>query len=140
MRRDAERMTDRHRTLGRHWERSEAIQGREAISGLLRRCAPRNDGLVMALLLGMVAAPCVAAPRSIADCEKIQEADAYNRCLASFGPMRGQHGATYPGVASEGDRGDSGRSAYRTRQRYGGAQVSYGRGGRIRMEFTPGRR
>ena len=34
----------------------------------------------------------------------------------------------------------SGRSAYRPRPRFGGAQLSSGRGGRMRMEFTPGRR
>jgi hypothetical protein len=33
-----------------------------------------------------------AAPRSIDECEKIQAADAYNLCLASFGPVaRGHH-------------------------------------------------
>ncbi|MBM3562378.1 MAG: hypothetical protein FJX48_04285 [Alphaproteobacteria bacterium] len=137
MRRDAERMTDGHR-VGRHCERSEAIQNRGAAAGLRRRCAPRNDGLVMALLVSLLlAVPALAAPGSIADCEKIQEADAYNRCLASFGPTRGQHGATYPGMASEGAHGGSGGSAYRPRPRYGGAQASYGRGGRMRMEFTP---
>ena len=36
------------------------------------------------LLLGL--APAAAAPRSISDCESIKEADAYNRCLAEFGP------------------------------------------------------
>jgi len=40
--------------------------------------------------------------RSIDDCEAIKDADAYNRCLASLGPTRGERGATYPGVASEG--------------------------------------
>ena len=37
-----------------------------------------------ALLLAF--APAQAGPRSIGDCEKISEADAYNRCLAAFGP------------------------------------------------------
>jgi hypothetical protein len=33
-----------------------------------------------------------AAPRNIDECEKIQAADAYNLCLASFGPVaRGFH-------------------------------------------------
>ncbi|MBI1980466.1 MAG: hypothetical protein HYS63_02660 [Methylocystis sp.] len=116
----------------------------------MRRDAERmNDRLLQTALAAaliaaaLLAAPANAAPRSIADCEKIQEADAYNRCLASFGPMRGQRGATYPGVASEGgqgDRGDSDHSgAYRPQRRYGGAQASYGRGGRMRMEFTRGR-
>jgi hypothetical protein len=133
MRRDAERMTCRLCE-----ERSdEAIQGRP---GLLRFA--RNDGLALAvrLFLAVVAQPAIAAPRSIADCERIQDPDAYNRCLASFGPTRGQHGASYPGVASEGGHGGSGRSASRTQSRFGRAQVSQGRGGRMRMEFTPGRR
>ena len=136
MRRDAEGMSDRH------CEQSEAIQHCEPSVGLLRRFAPRNDGLVLALLLSMVAAPCLAAPRSIDDCEAIKDADAYNRCLASFGPTRGERGASYPGVASEGARRGkaSGRGAYRPRPRFGGAQLSSGRGGRMRMEFTPGRR
>ncbi|MGD9545852.1 MAG: hypothetical protein AB7F41_17050 [Methylocystis sp.] len=84
--------------------------------------------------------PATAAPRSIDDCEAIKDADAYNRCLASFGPTRGARGATYPGVASEGapsGKGSGGRSAYRPRSRHGGAQLSYGRRGRMRMEFTP---
>lgn len=80
-----------------------------------------------------------AAPRSIADCEKIQEADAYNRCLASFGPVRGQHSSIYPGVAIEGGKG-KGAGSYRAAPRHSGAQLSQGRGGRVRMEFTPGRR
>lgn len=137
MRRDAERMTVRH------YERSEANQTRGATAGLLRRDAPRNDGLVIALMASLLSVPAFAAPRSIAECEKIQEADAYNRCLASFGPTRGQHGATYPGRASDGGHDGhaaSGGSAYRHAPRHGGAQASYGRGGRMRMEFTPGRR
>jgi len=99
----------------------------------------RHHALALAMLLGALAAPALAAPRSIADCEKIQDADAYNRCLAAFGPTRGQHGASYPGVASQGGGKASGRGAYRSQPRYG-AQTSYGRGGRMRMEFTPGRR
>lgn len=83
------------------------------------------------------AVPSLAAPRSIADCEKIEEADAYNRCLAAFGPTRGQRGASYPGVASEGARSGKASRAYRSRPRFGGAQLSSGRGGRMRMEFTP---
>ncbi len=39
-------------------------------------------------------APLKAAPRNIDECEKIQAADAYNLCLASFGPVaRGHHGS-----------------------------------------------
>lgn len=110
----------------------------------MRRDAQRIGSHYLARAFGaallaatLLAGPVGAAPRSIADCEKIQEADAYNRCLASFGPVRGQRGKTYPGVASEGGRG-KGAGAYRPAP--GGAQLSQGRGGRVRMEFTPGRR
>ncbi len=137
MRRSVERM----RMSNRHCEArsDEAFLGQpRCFSGLLR-CA-RNDGLVLCAIAALLlAGPATAAPRSIADCEAIKEADAYNRCLASFGPMRGQRGKTYPGVASEGRRG-KGAGAYRAAPRYGGAQLSYGRGGRVRMEFTPGRK
>lgn len=43
----------------------------------------------MLLAAGLALAPllAVAAPRSIKDCEQIKQADAYNECLASFGPV-----------------------------------------------------
>jgi hypothetical protein len=96
--------------------------------------------LAIAAVFAVLAAPARAASQSIADCEKIENADAYNRCLASFGPTRGQHGATYPGVASEGGHSGkaSGRGVHRSPSR--AARLSAGRGGRVRMEFTPGRR
>jgi hypothetical protein len=133
MRRDAEGMR------GRHLQRHEA--SREAAAGRFFRDAPRS-GLAIAAFLAVFATAALAAPRSIDDCEAIKEADAYNRCLASFGPTRGQHGATYSGVAAEaGHSGKaSGRSASRPPSRSGAAQLSVGRGGRMRMEFTPGRR
>lgn len=99
-----------------------------------------------------------AGPRTIDDCEAIKDPGAYNLCLASFGPVRGQHGATYPGVASEGEKGaDKGSekgvdaaAAARSRHggghghwrgRYGGyaAHGSRTANGRVRMEFSPGR-
>lgn len=96
-----------------------------------------------------IATPVFAGPRTIDDCEAIKEPNAYNLCLASFGPMRGQHGASYPGVASEGQKGGGGTtraaaSAGAARHAtaahgYGGA-ASHRRGGRVRMEFTPRRR
>jgi hypothetical protein len=45
----------------------------------------------MTLSLGLTATSLCAAPRTIGDCEKIQQADAYNRCLASFGPVAHEH-------------------------------------------------
>ena len=91
----------------------------------------------------LIAAPAAAEPRSIDDCEKIKEPEAYNLCLASFGPTRGQHGASYPGQASEGEKGSRGPAP---RRAVGGARqspvagVRLGHGGRVRMEFTPGGR
>lgn len=46
----------------------------------------RGSGLVLGVL-GLLTGFPLAAPRSIADCEKIQATDAYNQCLASFGPV-----------------------------------------------------
>lgn len=113
------------------------------MTGNIAACTTRSGALMIAMVAGLLSVPALAAPRSIDDCEAIKDADAYNRCLASFGPTRGERGATYPGVASEGARSgkaSGGRSAYRPRPRFGGAQLSSGRGGRMRMEFTPGRR
>ena len=45
-------------------------------------------GLPIAVAMLALASPAAAA--SIDDCEKISAPDAYNRCLASFGPHRGQ--------------------------------------------------
>lgn len=126
----------------RHCERSDAIQSHITAPGLRRRARNDGIGLLVALLL---ASPAEAGPRSIDDCESIKDANAYNLCLASFGPMRGQHGATYPGAASEGEK--RGRSASGPGRRPAprlaapplprGAHVSHGGNGRIRMEFTP---
>lgn len=103
---------------------------------------PRGSRLAVVAFAVLIGLPVLAAPRGIADCEAIKEADAYNRCLASFGPVRGQRGASYPGAASEGGKGGGGKKAA-VRRGSGlpsGAQVTRGGGGRVRMEFTPGRR
>ena len=42
--------------------------------------------LSLALPLTLAAITCALAQASIGDCEKIQAADAYNQCLAKFGP------------------------------------------------------
>ncbi|MFZ1960208.1 MAG: hypothetical protein WAU63_03020 [Methylovirgula sp.] len=47
--------------------------------------------MLLFAVLSLVATPLYAAPRTIKDCEKIQAADAYNRCLASFGPVAHVH-------------------------------------------------
>jgi hypothetical protein len=67
------------------------------------RAAPMLGLLGIALL----ALPLAAAPRSIRDCEKIQGADAYNQCLASFGPVAHMHGMKSAPGGDEGG-GDEG--------------------------------
>jgi hypothetical protein len=47
--------------------------------------------IFMALGFSVAATSLCAAPAMIKDCEKIQEADAYNRCLAGFGPVAHEH-------------------------------------------------
>jgi hypothetical protein len=59
----------------------------------------------------------VSAQTSIDDCEKIQAADAYNKCLAQFGPMRGQRAARPAG------------------KRYGSHVSRRGGHGRVRASF-----
>ncbi|MGO9674008.1 MAG: hypothetical protein ACLPSF_07540 [Methylocella sp.] len=54
-------------------------------------------GLAFAL-----AAPAAAAPNSINDCEKIEAADAYNQCLALFGPVAHTHGASTKDFGGDG--------------------------------------
>jgi hypothetical protein len=60
---------------------------------------------VFVAALAAVPAQSKAAPRSIDDCEKIQAADAYNQCLALFGPLARGHGAAGDGV--DADRQDA---------------------------------
>jgi hypothetical protein len=63
--------------------------------------------LTTVFVAALVAVPALskAAPRSIDDCEKIQAADAYNQCLALFGPLARRHGAA--GDGGDADRQDA---------------------------------
>ena len=82
-----------------------------------------------------------AAPRRIDDCEQIQAADAYNQCLALFGPVARGHGATDWGrqdaEATTGNAnarvataGDSGRGhGARHASKHGWARHSWARHG-----------
>jgi hypothetical protein len=56
--------------------------------------------LTAVFVAALVAVPAhsKAAPRGIGDCEKIQAADAYNQCLALFGPVARGHGGTRAGA------------------------------------------
>ncbi len=64
-------------------------------------------GVTLGLIAAVFAATAaLAAPRTIDDCEKIQAADAYNQCLASFGPAAHEHAHS---ADPEGAGGSSGR-------------------------------
>jgi len=104
--------------------------------------------LIPAAIALLAPAAGMAAPRTIDDCEKIKEADAYNLCLAAFGPTRGQHNKTYPGMAGGSGAAAAtaspetrGRRSARRWRGDGGVHGAArpGHGGRVRMEFTPGR-
>lgn len=76
-----------------------------------------------------------AAPRTIADCEAIQAADAYNRCLASFGPAAHvRHGRSH--AAAFGSI-DARRPAY---THGSGVSVERVSKSRLRMTLTPRQR
>jgi hypothetical protein len=101
----------------------------------------KSAALLFVLLCASTAS---AGPRSIDDCEKIQDPMAYNSCLASFGPTPksrgGGGGQVYPGIASEGEHeGRSGRVRATPHPR-GARVIQRGPHGRFHMEFTPGRR
>lgn len=94
--------------------------------------------LLSLVLAAIMAGPAVAAPRSIADCEKIRDDDAYNRCLASFGPKRGVSrgaGKVYPYDARGGTRRvRAGRAA--PVSRYRGIRIQRLKHGRVRSTIS----
>lgn len=61
------------------------------------------------LACGLLMPQSALAQRSQADCDKLSNDDAYNKCLASFGPKRGQHvpagSTTYPDAVDAPPRG-----------------------------------
>jgi hypothetical protein len=67
------------------------------------------------------------AAKSVSDCERIKNDMAYNQCLASFGPKRGER--TSRAVADEDEGPAVGRSGS------GGRSVRRSRGGRQAATF-----
>ncbi len=90
---------------------------------------------LIACILIVASATAFAAPHSIADCEQIQGSDAYNRCLASFGPKpHQQHFTEEPRAYEYEDNHPSAGGAHVGRvhsQIFGGRD----RHGRMHMEF-----
>ena len=90
----------------------------------------------------LAATPATAKPRSINDCEKVQDGDAYNRCLASFGPKRGASRSGKAYRAPKGKIRNSAREYGRKRVHSGsvnGIRI-YRSGGRVRTVMPMGKR
>jgi hypothetical protein len=101
------------------------------------------------LVLALASGAAFAAPRSIGDCESIKQADAYNNCLASFGPVAHVGGPATPPPADESaanTQGNSRRAWTRSRRgarhahgstsRRDGMRVTRGKNGRVRTEIN----
>jgi hypothetical protein len=104
-----------------------------------------------AVLFAAQAGFAAAAPQSIGDCEKIANADAYNRCLAAFGPAAKGHKMTAEpaaAAAAAASRPEAaapqpargGRHYRHARSRHHAAHVASRRHhGRVRMTIERGR-
>ena len=94
----------------------------------------------MAGLLIVIAHAAPVSSRTLDDCEKIKDWHAYNTCLASFGPRRGQRAVTGQPQA-EGPEGRvygrGGKQAARSGAGRGasGLVVQRRAGGRVRATF-----
>lgn len=85
------------------------------------------------VLMAMLSQP--AEARSLADCEKISDWHAYNLCLSSFGPARGQRAAA--GRASNPESRVYGRKQG-ARRSASGIVVQRAGSGRVRASFDVG--
>jgi hypothetical protein len=89
----------------------------------------------LALLAAVFSGPAQAQARSLADCEKISDWHAYNLCLSSFGPARGQRAAA--GRASNPESRVYGRKQG-ARRSASGIVVQRAGSGRVRASFDVG--
>ena len=96
----------------------------------------------------MFCAVAAASAAGIDSCEKIKDADAYNACLASYGPAVGEHRFTAAPPAESGEREQaSGAKAAAHGARRGGRQTAETArqgpkrqaNGRVRIEIFPGK-
>jgi hypothetical protein len=91
-----------------------------------------------ALALLAAAAGSAAQARTIDDCETISAWDAYNKCLAEFGPKRGQRARATPSAEPQAERGPrvwrgrSSRNASFGRRRNGRAFAVFDVGAPVR--------
>jgi hypothetical protein len=97
--------------------------------------------LILGGALGLIPSGALAAPRSVADCESITQALAYNNCLASFGPKMGQRRAR-AGVQSDREppagsiRNYRGRATAKLWRHKSGKYVSRKGAQRQQMQFN----
>ena len=108
--------------------------------------------LVAVTLIGLTTVTAAHAQATISDCEKISAADAYNQCLAKFGPpSKGGNlaperpgdvkGSSEEAAAAAGKPKGAGKAvARRSRHGRGGHFARHGGGGRKRMTFSIKRR
>lgn len=87
-------------------------------------------GLVLWLAL-----PASAQARTLDDCEKIKDWHAYNVCLASFGPRRGQRSVTNQPQAEDAESRVYRGRKQTARQTTKGLSVQRISGGRVRATF-----
>lgn len=105
-----------------------------------RRHSMRTGVAILAGLLIFAVQAGPATARSLDDCEKIKDWHAYNTCLASFGPRRGQRTVTGQPQADGPEGRVYGRGAKQAERRAAGRAVpglSVQRvaGGRVRATF-----
>ena len=87
--------------------------------------------LFLAVPVPAVAQSSLVEPKSVEDCERIKADLAYNACLASFGPKRGERPAQTAAVDPEEEPARS--TSVRDRRR--GGTTLRGRGGRKAASF-----
>ena len=93
------------------------------------------------ILACIMAQPGKAIARSIKDCEKIKAADAYNLCLASFGPVAHQRDLKPVPAGVRSAKTYKGRHHYRAhyRRHHFGTKIGHrGRHKRKQMQLSVG--
>jgi len=90
----------------------------------------------MAIVFVLAGAPAWAG---IESCEKIKDADAYNSCLAAYGPAVGEHrSAAKPAKESAAKDRHARRRGRKTQKGWRQAPRRHAKG-RIRIEIYPGK-
>ncbi|MCX7324696.1 MAG: hypothetical protein NTZ14_09730 [Hyphomicrobiales bacterium] len=91
--------------------------------------------VAMAGLVLSLAASAPAQARTLEDCEKIKDWHAYNTCLASFGPRRGQRAVNGQPQAEDAERRVYRGRKQTARRSVSGLNVQRVAGGRVRATF-----